>query len=273
MNITLNDDEPFELYPYLEVGTEQSSDGNPIILHRHLPIYIGNFEHDKSNIDFLIICSDLQGMVEKNGTYQLLGEELPEYLRFLIDIELSQSREAKAGVLLCGDLFTSLEKRGASGDVRNVWMEFGKHFDWVVGVVGNHDRFGSEEEVEAFKSIENLFLLHKEVIEADELQFGGISGIIGRGDKVNRVGEKEYLSTLKKLINKDLDLILLHETPDFPKLNFIGNPKIREVIENESKANISCGHCHWQKTLIEFENFSKVMNVDSKVVILSKSEA
>ena len=268
MKITLDEKEPIELYSYLEVSAKQSNNGKPIILNKELPIYLGEFKNEKSDVDFLIICSDLQGAIEKENEYKLIGEELPEFLKLLIEIEFTENQSPKIGVLICGDLFTSLDKRGSSGDVRKVWDEFNTHFDWVIGVAGNHDRFGSNEEKEEFKSKENIYLLHKEIKEIDNLKIGGISGIIGRGDKTNRVDEKEYLDNLKKLLIKDLDFVLLHETPDFPELELIGNPKIREQIEKEAKSNICCGHCHWKKTLIEFENKSIVMNVDSKVVIL-----
>jgi Icc-related predicted phosphoesterase len=270
MKITLDEIEPIESYSYLEVGAKQSNNGKPIILHKELPIYLGEFENEKSNVDFLIICSDLQGAIEKDGEYKLVGEELPEFLKLLIDIEFTEKENPKIGVLLCGDLFTSLDKRGSSGDVRDVWMKFKDQFRWVVGVAGNHDRFGSDLEKEEFKATENIYLLHKEIKEIDNLRIGGISGIIGRGDKIHRVAEKEYLDNFKKLLKKELDFVILHETPDFPDLEFIGNPKIREVIEKENTSNICCGHCHWRKTLIEFENKSVVINVDSKVVILKK---
>ena len=271
MNITLSEKEPIETYSYLEVGTKQSNTGKPIILHKELPIYLGEFKTEKSNLDFLIICSDLQGAIEKDGENKLVGEELPEFLKFLIDIEFEEIKNPKIGVLLCGDLFTSLDKRGGSGDVRLVCLKFKEQFDWVVGVAGNHDRFGTDLEKEEFKSTENIYLLHKETQEIDALKVGGISGIIGRGDKPNRVDEKEYLDNLKKLLNKELDFILLHETPDFPELDYIGNPKIRTLIEKESKSNIFCGHCHWERTLVEFKNKSMVMNIDSKVVILKRN--
>lgn len=272
MKITLDEINPIESYAYLEVGTGQSNNGTPIILHKELPIYLGEFEKKKSAIDFLIICSDLQGAIEKEGEYKLIGEELPEFLKFLIKIELTKNENPRIGVLLCGDLFTNLNKRGSSGDVRNVWMKFKDQFDWVIGVAGNHDRFGNEQEKKAFKSVENIHLLHQEIKEIDQLKIGGISGIIGRKDKANRVDEKEYLDGLKKNLNKDLDFVLLHETPDFPNLAFIGNPKIREIIEKEPKSTICCGHCHWEKTLVEFKNKSLVMNVDSKVVILKNKQ-
>ena len=118
MRITLDEIEPIEKYSYLEVASGQSKHGKPIVIHKELPIYLGEFDSEKSNIDFLIVCSDLQGAIEKEGEYKLIGEELPEFLKLLIEIEFSEIKNAKIGVLLCGDLYTNLEKRGSSGDVR-----------------------------------------------------------------------------------------------------------------------------------------------------------
>lgn len=272
MEITLNELEPIDTYPYLEVGSGQSNSGELIILYKELPIYLGEFKNQKSTIDFLIIYSDLQGAIEIDGEYKLLWEELPAYLNLLLQIELDATEQSQSGVLLCGDMFTNLDKRGSDGDVRSVWKEFNNYFDWVAGVAGNHDRFGDEKELEAFNKIENVFLLHNQIKELNNLTIGGISGIIGRGDKINRVKEEEYLKALKGLLKKNLDFILLHETPDFPKLKLKGNTKIRTVIENEEAGNIFCGHCHWGKTLAKFEKGSIVMNVDSKVVILRNTK-
>lgn len=272
MNIILHHNMPIESYPYLEVGTGLNQDGLPNISHQRLPIYVGKFDHDTSEVDYLIICSDLQGAVEINGNIKLLGEELPAFLRLFLEIEQEATPDSKIGVLLCGDFYTSLEKRGSSGDVRQVWLTFLNEFDWVIGVAGNHDRFGKADEKEAFISTEHLYLLHKEVKRIDGLAIGGISGIIGRGDKTNRVDEQEYLEQLKSLLDQELDFVLLHETPDYPIMNYIGNPKIRTVIETASKSNICCGHCYWDTPLVEFENQSRIINVDSKVLILKKDK-
>jgi Icc-related predicted phosphoesterase len=272
MKITLNNNEPIEKYPYLEVGQGLSNIGTPVLMQKELPVYLGEFENKHTEIDFLIICSDLQGAIEQDGLYKLVGEELPEFLRFLIDFEIKENDHPKIGVILCGDLFTNLDKRGSSGDVRGVWKAFKNHFDWVVGVAGNHDEFGTDQDTLEFKSIKNIYLLHKEIIELDNLKIGGLSGIIGRPNKPNRVDENEYLTFLKKLVNKKLDLILLHETPDHPALNFIGNPKIREVIENGKPSNICSGHCNWEKALVKLNNNTVILNADSKVVILKRKK-
>jgi len=267
MKIIINEKEPIELYSYLEVGTKQSNSGTPIIVHKNLPIYFGEYEHENSEMDYLIICSDLQGVVEEEGEYILLGEVLPEFLKLLIDIERKEIGQPKIGVFLCGDMYTSMDKRGGSGDVRNVWFKFKEYFDWVVGVAGNHDKFGTKSEELEFKSTDNIFFLHKEIITIGNLNIGGI---IGRNSKLFRVDEKEYLNSLDKLLRKKLDFVLLHETPDFPEKKFIGNPKIREIIERHSGQKICCGHCYWSEVLVEFSNKNFVMNLDSKVVILRK---
>lgn len=265
--VTLKDT-PIESYPYLEVSGQHSKDGKAIIQHKELPVFEGQFFNPKATIDLLIICSDLQGMVKKNDDYSLLGETVPSFLKTLIGIEYEEKEINKIGVLLCGDLYTSLEKRGASGDVRKVWKSFKNEFNWVIGVAGNHDTFGTTEERVEFLKAEDIHLLHNEILEQDLMQIGGIGGIIGRSDKINRMGESEYLNALRRMLKKDLDIILLHETPDFPQNECIGNSKIRETIEKAPASFICAGHCHWSSSLVELQNKSQVLNVDSKVILL-----
>lgn len=268
MKITIDNTAIIEYFPYLEVGgkTDPRTGKNEII-NKRLPIHYGEVEMVDTEIDCLIITSDLQGIVEENGEHYLLGERLPSFLKTLLEIEFPETK--KTGVLLCGDLYTSLEKRGMSGDVRGVWKAFNNLFDWVVGVAGNHDSFGTREEQSEFASNKNMHLLHMSSITLNGLKIGGIGGIIGRSDKPNRTEEKDYLKSLSKLLKRDLDLILIHETPDSPQNQFIGNSKIRETIESNPKSTICCGHCHWDKTFVEFQNQSQVINVDSKVLLLS----
>ena len=267
MQITLDQNNTLETYPYLEVGSRTIGQNNsPEIFHKTLPIYFAEYKNSNTDVDLLIIASDLQGVTEGQGKQHLIGEKLPSFLKTLIEIELKDCK--KVGVLLCGDLYTSLEKRGSSGDVRNVWKEFNNHFEWVVGVAGNHDTFGSEIEKEEFKLETNIHLLHKETIELDGLKIGGISGIIGRAGKINRVDESDFLNGLTKLSKKKLDFILIHETPDFPSNNEIGNSKIREHIEKLNPTTICCGHCYWNNSLANFNNKTQVLNVDSKVILM-----
>jgi Icc-related predicted phosphoesterase len=270
MRVTVSNKTPIETIPYLEVTSKLLSNGEPFIKRQELPIYLGEFEHEKTDLDFLVVTSDLQGMIEKNGSRKLLGEELPSLLDAIIKIELTDIENPKIGTLLCGDLFTSMAKRGSSGDVRIVWENFNLQSEWVVGVAGNHDMFGTEEELNKFKSTEGIDLLHKKETEKSGITISGISGIIGRGDKPNRVEEAEYLSTLTKYLNKNTDIVLIHETPNYPDREFIGNERIRDTIEQGEEAIICCGHCYWDDVIVNFENGSTILNVDSKVLVLKK---
>ncbi|SFT68996.1 Predicted phosphoesterase [Lishizhenia tianjinensis] len=267
MKIKLDPTHIIETYPYLEVGSKTVGQNNaPEIFHRSLPIYKATYKESKADIDLLIITSDLQGITEVNGKQFLLGEKLPSFLKTLLEIEFSHCK--KIGVVLCGDMYTSLIKRGSSGDVRKVWSEFNAHFNWVVGVAGNHDTFGNEKEKAQFEAQENIHLLHKTNVKIDGLKFGGISGIIGRPDKINRVDETDFLKSLTHLSKQDLDFILLHETPDFPLLTEIGNETIRKHLEQLPPTQVCCGHCHWENSLVQLPNQTQVLNVDSKVICM-----
>lgn len=267
MKINIDDSKVIEVFPYLEVGSKlKANTEEPEVLHKNLPIFLGDITVSNTDLDFLIVTSDLQGIAEANGNQYLLGELLPSFLRTLIDIEFFEN--AKVGVLLCGDLYTSLEKRGASGDVRSVWNQFNDSFEWVAGVAGNHDSFGSDKEKTQFESTEGIHFLHNSTVLLNGIKLGGLGGIIGRSDKLNRLDESDYLEKLSKLTKKELDVILLHETPDFPSLNQIGNARIREVLESGSESTVCCGHCHWEKTSVLLNNNAQVLNVDAKVLLL-----
>lgn len=123
MKLTVNDITPIETYPYLEVGSSNLEHLSfPQLLHKSLPIYLGEWVNENAKVDLIIICSDLQGIIEEAGEHYLLGEKLPAFLKLLIEMDLSPNN--KIGVFLCGDLYTSIKKRGSSGDVRTVWKEF-----------------------------------------------------------------------------------------------------------------------------------------------------
>lgn len=267
MSILLDDLSPLEFFPYQEITVP--SINKPTLQHKVLPIYLGEWtKQDHVTVDLIIVCADLQGLVKKNGQYQLLGEVLPEFLRLLIDLEMDLPEDPTIGVFLCGDFFTSPTKRGSSGDVRNVWKTFANHFSWVVGVAGNHDYFGTPQENKTFQATKNINLLHHNSICIDGLKIGGISGIIGRADKTNRVEASQYISSLKKLLQQEADFILLHESPDYPPFGLKGNNIIRQCLEQAPKATICCGHCFWEQSLVTLQNETSILNVDSKVLLL-----
>lgn len=274
MKITSIIEKPIENFPFWIVpqGGERDNEGKRKVKQVNLEIKQGYVDFLSPEIDALIVTSDLQGIIVENEKEYLLGEKLPEFLELLIMMDFPMLNKAKIQVMLCGDLFAMLNKRGGLGDVKNVWRKFNEKFGNVVGVAGNHDYFGTNEEFERFKREEGINFIQKEIKKMQHIEVGGISGIIGQIDKPNRIEESVYLAVLKKLLLKQPSVILLHESPDFPDKSFEGDAKIRELIENSPKNLIFCGHCHWSEPLIELKNGSQVMNVDNRVVVLINSK-
>lgn len=272
MHIIHVDNNPIGSFAYKNAGPryDLNEDGSNKLIERHLPIQKGVFKKSAPNIDALIIASDLQGNVDSYGRTALLGEPLAGYLRLLIESEFKISNQ-KIGVILAGDLYAPIDRRGGYGDVRKVYTNFRDAFRWVVGVNGNHDKIGVYKVDEPrFRKEENITILHKESMVIDDFKISGISGIIGNHLKPNRVEEDEYLTALSTMLYDQPDMMVLHESPDFEDDNFDGNEKIRLVIENAPKNLIICGHRFWKEPLREYKNGTQVLNVNERVIILIK---
>jgi 3',5'-cyclic-AMP phosphodiesterase len=273
MKIIALEKEPIENYPHWIIPTfGKDNQGNKVIKEVNLPIFLGEISGLSKDISALIVTSDLQGVVKDGDTEHLLGEKLPEFLATFIDIELPLIDKNKIGVVLCGDLYANLNRRGGLGDVKNVWRTFKQHFKWVVGVAGNHDDFGSLNEFTAFKKEQHIHYLHKETKEIDSIKFGGISGIIGRTDKPQRVEHKDYVATLEKLLMQQPDALLLHQSPYISTNKNEKSDIIGQIIEHSPRNLIFCGHSHWKNPLVTLENDTQILNLDGRVVILVNSE-
>ncbi len=273
MKITKLSTDPIENYPYWIVQTGgRDEKGNRVIEQVNLPILLGAISDLGQDIDAIVATSDLQGTIKDNDVEYLLGEKLPEFLSMFIQMELPNIETKRIGIILCGDLYANLEKRGGRGDVKTVWREFKKYFKWVVGVAGNHDDFGETKEFEAFKREDNMHYLHGQIKEVDKIKIGGISGIIGRTDKPQRVEEKDYLMTLKKILIKQPSIVLLHQSPNAVDgaTEYEGSEATRKVIEDSPPNLIFCGHSHWKTPIITYNNDTQVLNLDGRVVILIK---
>jgi Icc-related predicted phosphoesterase len=271
MKIELNDLEPIERFDYEVVaqGGRRDENGNRILKKENLPIYLGSIkEHKIEGIECLVIASDLQGNVLQDDEPKLLGEVLPAFLQLLFEIEFEEINRDKVGVFLCGDLFARLDKRGGLGDVKNVWRAFNKYFGFVAGVAGNHDDFGQFKDFEAFKNEKGIHYLHNQIVKIENFKVGGIGGIIGRPDKPFRNEEEKHLNELKKLLAKQPHFILLHEGPSNKDPELPGNDKIRMLIERAQKNTVFCGHNYWDRSVVNKENGTQVINVDAKCIIL-----
>ena len=137
---------PLHEWSYLSAAPRGGSEA------RQLPLLSATVDTLPSELEALIALSDLQGVAPSaldEGAAVLLGEVLADELAMLAEVgELPHPQHV--GILLAGDLFSesSGSVRGASGDVRSVWLAFAERFRWVAGVAGNDDNFGTARERE-----------------------------------------------------------------------------------------------------------------------------
>jgi hypothetical protein len=80
-----------------------------------LPIYSGEMEGLPNAFDACIVASDLQGVVIENEKELLLGEALAIHLQLTLNVYFESINHEKVLVLLCGDNYANLIKRGQSG--------------------------------------------------------------------------------------------------------------------------------------------------------------
>jgi Icc protein len=128
-----------------------------------LPIYSGIINNLPTAIDAIIVTSDLQGVVKVKEEILLLGEYLADNLKTILDLYFSKIKKEKVLVLLCGDLYTSLIKRGDSGDPSEVWKKFSSIFGNVIGIAGNHDCF--ENGSDSLNKIDNICFLENGIVK------------------------------------------------------------------------------------------------------------
>lgn len=270
MRIIEIDDEP--LHEILYLGAAPRGGSEP----RRLPILRGRVDRLPDGLEALLLTSDLQGVAPSwlsGGQGVLLGEVLAEEIARLAQERVVPS-SAATGVILAGDLYSSPEgnKRGASGDVRDVWRAFAQVCRWVAGVAGNHDRFGNDREAQRFRQESGIHLLDGEAVEVDGLRIGGVSLIIGNPEKPGRRSQDEFLDALQGVLRAQPDIVVLHEGPD-GSTRQRGNPRIRETLAASEAALTICGHDHWDEPLasidIKGQKSLQVLNVDARAVLLT----
>lgn len=274
MRILVLDDEPLHEVMYLEAAPRGGS------APRRLPIVRGRVDRLPDGLDALLVASDLQGVAPSwmaGGQSVLLGEVLAGELERLAGEGLVPPM-AGVGVILAGDLYSAPagDKRGASGDVRDVWLAFASVCRWVVGVAGNHDRFGSEREARRFRGEPGIYLLDGETVALDGLRIGGVSLIIGNPARPGRRSEDDFLASLQRVLDEQPDLVILHEGPD-GNAGQPGNPQIRARLAAGAAALAICGHDHWREPLAELATRGRdsvqVLNVDARAVLLTAAPA
>ncbi|MDP6387528.1 MAG: metallophosphoesterase [Planctomycetota bacterium] len=271
MRILEFDPQPFHTLQFLRAARGEAPRVSDLPFHR------ASVDLLPAPLEALIATSDLQGREEdldRAGGPRLLGEALAEEL-FRLNAEGLLPDASATGVILAGDLYArpARENRlGGSGDVRPVWEGFSQASRWVAGVPGNHDVFGdawSEPALREFQGRPGVALLDQDVVEFDGLRIGGLSGIIGNPRKPWRHSEPSYLRALDELARRRLDLLVLHDGPDAPPNPGEGLPAARTVLESCRPMLVIRGHKFWKEPVGTLSNGTQVLNVDSRVVVIS----
>jgi len=238
-----------------------------------LPVHHGFVDELPEGVSAIIATADLQGRetFESSGgkPIRLLGEVLPALLAEEIIPNLGIG-DGRIGVLLAGDFYTvpTLDKRGGSGDVTSVWHAFFRTFDWVVGVAGNHDLFGDAANRPRFPK--PMHFLDDDTVVMEGLSIAGLSGITGNPRRPWRRTEDDFVDTLELLLSDPPAIVIMHDGPDVPDSGHRGSPRVRQVVEQAEPALIVRGHSHWKEPLATLSNGTQVLNVDARVVILTR---
>ncbi|VTR96562.1 metallophosphoesterase family protein [Tuwongella immobilis] len=236
------------------------------------------------SLDALVLTSDLQarGRLFKPGTTRTpvpAAERDDRLLGFLVADTLGQLSATgvlppaeRMGIVLAGDLFAieNLAKRGGFGDVRDVWRAFRAVTRWVVGVAGNHDNFGTLGEELAFRRESGIHLLDCESVHLDGIHFAGVGGIIGPPRKPNRRREMDQLDRISRMLRRQPTMLILHQGPRTATQP--GHPMVQRVCETSSPTWIVCGHDHWRNPFGDLANGTRILNTDSRTIILLREQ-
>ena len=261
-------EEPFRRLSFLNAGK-----GPGGFYREILPIQIGLVDQLPGDLDALIATADLQGRETFDTAFgrppRLLGEVLPGILAHEILPELGLDPQ-RTGVILAGDLYTvaALDKRGGAGDVTPVWQAFGREFQWVAGVAGNHDTFGDACRPAASMGV-NIHYLDGEEVRLSGLRIAGIGGIVGNPRRPQRKNDQQYAACLERCIHDLLDILVLHDGPGVPNQGLKGSALIGMTVDMLPPRLIIRGHSHWETPLARLLRGTDVLNVDGRVVILS----
>jgi Icc-related predicted phosphoesterase len=270
MRIVSIEESPFHLLPYRNVS------GDRRIVRATLPFLRAKVDALPNGLDAIMATADLQGRefpTNQSANGRLLGEHLAEHCELLAETGVFPTLD-KVGVILSGDLYARelLDKRGGSGDIRQVWAAFAQRFRWVAGVAGNHDFFGKSPSVPDFKAFlrqPKTHFLDGHVVELDGLKIGGLSGVVGDSTrKLFRREENAFASEIKRLVGAPLDLLVMHDGPDAGDTKR-GWPSMREALERSRPILVIRGHAHWESPLATLQNGTQVLNVDSRVVVIT----
>lgn len=267
--------------PLMEIPCVNVAPGGGRVERRLIPVLHGRVSGLPPAVEGLILTADLQGFAE-DALSAPISERI--FLSHVIAKQLGQllgraglPAAAKTIGLLCGDFYAipELNKRGGLGDVEAFWRAFRAEVSTVVGVAGNHDRFNGRCTVEgAFDPAEKIYALDGDVVAVQGLTIGGVSGVLGLvSQRPWHHSPVTFLQKGKAVLRARPDILLLHEGPSLTLSHSKGSLIVRQLLGTaKQELLVACGHRHWPEPLLELSPQVQVVNVDSRVLILSKAK-
>jgi len=239
-----------------------------------LDLRCARVDHLPKDLDGVLAAADLQGRAPRRTP-----EELPRLLGELLADEVAALGErdeappaSRVGVLLAGDMFARVKRRGGHGDVRPVWRAFAQRYQWVAGVPGNHDLLGESPRVsriDEFTREAGIHVLDGTAARLNGLTVAGVAGTIGNPRRPFRRDGDDFLGAVLDALAHEPDVLVMHDGPDVPDAGLEGIPEVRELIESAPPMLVIRGHRHWEPPLATLDNGTQVLNVHSRAVLLT----
>ena len=271
MKILSLEEQPFHTITYEAVDKSKSR------VAQELQVLGGTVDFLPPDVEAVALVGDQQGREDKDnggsGVPRLLGEVLADELALLSERgELPPL--SRVQVLGTGDWYIppELDRRSGNGDVRSVWRALARCCRGVLGVVGNHDAFGSVQAgLDGLRGCSGCECLDGGVAGVGGLRVGGVSGVIGDTRRPFRKSEGEFLARMRQVLGVGVDVLLLHEGPCDDGCGLPGNPLIRDEIAKSTRGLVCCfGHANWREPLKVLPGGAQLLNLEGRVVVLTR---
>lgn len=243
-----------------------------VVGRKAAPILRATVDGLPAGLSGMVVLADLQGSGGYESEPRLpTFDAIDELIRLAADGTVPPLREMIA--VTVGDLFAHLDshKRGGSGDVRGCWRALRAEFQAVVGVAGNHDRFGdTSAEYASFRAEDGIHLLDTETAAVAGVRFAGVCGVIGNERRVFRHAEADFHAAIELMVQSRPDWLLLHEGPvtsvDPART---ANAGIRERCARLTKGIVICGHNHTEHPVEQLASGTQVLSAHERVIVLT----
>ena len=266
MKIASIDKRPIHEIPYRTPG----GSGRHVVRKR-LQILRAQAQGLPAALQGLLVASDLQGFEREEGSRRqpgaLLGEVLAGEVHALQRRKLIPPRES-LGIVLAGDLYARIDRRGGIGDVTHVWRAF-RRARWVAGVRGNHDILVLRQADDPVR----MYDLDSRTIDVDGLRIGGVGGVTGNPSMPNRRPLPDFLHAVENVLSESPDLLVLHQGP-VPESGHSkkGLVELRSLIRQfDRELLVIFGHERRKIALEQLTPSIQLLNVHERVVLFQRA--